>query len=102
MNVFLLLTGSGALAILTTYGSAEEPALLRKLTVKGIDKFLCYQVPLELAKQRYGNHFDLVSQDLGESDDLRVLDYSGERVFRRFRFDELGPPLIHEPRHDDP
>ena len=30
-------------------------------------------------------------RDLHESDDLRILDYNGERAFRLFRLAELGP-----------
>jgi hypothetical protein len=61
-----------------------------------MDKFLAYEAPLELARQRYGGHFDVVMRDLHETDDLRVLDYSGERAFRMFRFDELGEVIMHE------
>jgi hypothetical protein len=96
MNAFLLLTGSGTLAILTSYASVEEPALLRKLSAKGIDKFLWTPIPIDLARERYGAHFDVVINDLAEADDLRVLDYNGERAFRRFRFDELAPLSTHE------
>jgi hypothetical protein len=39
-----------------------------------------------------------VVNDLHESDDLRVLDYNGERAFALFRFDELGSPVFHEPK----
>jgi len=97
MNAFLLLTGGGALVILTSHASVEDAALLRKLSAKGIDKFLSCRVPIELAKARYGAHFDLVVEDLAEADDLRVLDYNGDRAFKRFGFEELGPLTVHEP-----
>jgi hypothetical protein len=45
MNVFFLFTGSGSLVILTSYSSVEDPALLRKLAAKGIEKFLCLSNP---------------------------------------------------------
>ena len=32
-----------------------------------------------------------------ETDDLRVLDYNGHRVFSLFHLQELGKPLIYEP-----
>ena len=35
--------------------------------------------------------------DLHETDDLRVLDINGQRVFGLFRLDELGEPFIYEP-----
>jgi len=97
MKSFLLMTGSGPLIILTSHDSIESSTLLEKLLVKGIDKFVAYEVPYELATQRYGGHFTVVANDLHETDDLRVLDYNGERAFRLFSFAELGEARIHEP-----
>jgi hypothetical protein len=99
MKAMLLLTGDGALVILTSFAGANDPDLLRKLDAKGIDKFIAYEIPLDLVKQRYGRHFTVVSGDLHESDDLRILDYSGGRAFRLFRFDELGPGTAYEQGH---
>ena len=96
MNSFLLMTGSGPLMILTSYKSIEDEKLLEKLLAKGIDKFIAYRVPEELARERYGGHFNVVANDLHESDDLRVLDYNGDRAFRLFRFEELGRALMHD------
>ncbi len=97
MKVFMLYTGSGPLVILTSHASVEDPALLDKLKAKGISKFIAHEIPYELAKERYGGHFDVVSHDLYETDDLRVLDYNGERAFGLFHFDELGTGVTHEP-----
>jgi hypothetical protein len=66
---------------------------LEKLRAKGIDKFIAYELPLDLVKLRYGGHFDIAMQDLNESDDLRVVDFSGERAFR---LKELGTPVLYE------
>ena len=97
MKSFLLMTGSGPLLILTSHDSIDDAPLLDKLLVKGIDKFIAYEVPYELAVQRYGGHFNVVANDLHETDDLRVLDYNGERIFRLFSFSELGEQLVYEP-----
>lgn len=96
MKAIMLLTGEGALVILTSYSSATDHGLLKKLEAKGIDKFIAHDIPLDLAKERYGQHFTVVSQDLHETDDLRVLDYSGSRAFKLFSFQELGPVLEYE------
>ena len=96
MNAFLLMAGSGPLLILTSHRSIEDKSLLDKLLAKGIDKFISYPVPDELARERYGGHYQVVVNDLHETDDLRVLDYNGERAFRLFRFNELGKPHMHE------
>jgi len=97
MKAYLLFTAGGPLVILTSYDSIEEPELLKKLRSKGITKFVASEVSVELAKARYGMHFDVVCEDLHESDDLRVLDYSGERAYRNFSFKELGRPIYYEP-----
>ena len=97
MKTFLLMTGSGPLMILTSHGSIENSILLDKLLAKGIDKFIAYEVPFDLAEQRYGWHFNVVANDLHETDDLRVLDYNGDRAFRLFSFSEIGNAHIHEP-----
>ncbi|MET0109416.1 MAG: hypothetical protein ABW084_11005 [Candidatus Thiodiazotropha sp.] len=96
MKTFMLMTGSGPLMILTSHTSIEDPLILEKLVSKGIEKFLAYEVPYDLAKKRYGGHFNVVANDLHESDDLRVLDYNGERAFKLFSFAELGSPVVHE------
>lgn len=96
MKSFLLITGSGPLLILTSHESVEAPRLLDKLQVKGIDKFIAYNVPYDLVEQRYGGHFSVVANDLHETDDLRILDYNGERAFKLFSFDELGEARFHE------
>jgi hypothetical protein len=96
MKVFMLMAGSGPLVILTSHTSIEDADILEKLAAKGLDKFLAYEIPYDLAKQRYGGHFSVVANDLHESDDLRVLDYNGERAFRLFSFAELGSPLLHD------
>lgn len=97
MQSFLLMTGSGPIVILTSYKQIENPALLEVLKLKGIDKFIAYEVPLELAKERYGGHFTAVINDWLETDDLRVLDFNGDRAFRLFSFAELGEVKFHEP-----
>lgn len=96
MKAMLLLTASGPLVILTSYASALEPALIDKLRTKGVRKFVAFEISLELAKQRYANHFVVVAHDLHETDDLRVLDFDGQHAFQLFRFDELGQPMFHE------
>jgi hypothetical protein len=41
-------------------------------------------------------------RDLNESDDLRVLDFNGDRAFRLFRLAELGTPILYEERERVP
>ena len=96
MKAYFLFTAGGPLVILTSYDSVTNPKLLKRLSSKGIGKFVASEVPVDLARDRYGKHFDVVCQDLHESDDLRVLDYNGQRAFKTFGFSELGPLVYHE------
>jgi len=96
MKAYLVFSGSGPIVILTSHPSVTHPVLLEKLAAKGLDKFIAYEVPVEMARQRYGGHFDVVVRDLHETDDLRVLDYNGQRAFVTFGFGELGEPIMHE------
>lgn len=96
MKVGLLFTGGGSLVILTSFDSLTNATLVAKLKAKGIPKFVAYEIPVELAKARYGSHFHQVLADLHETDDLRVLDYNGQRAFQLFSWRELGQPITHE------
>ncbi len=46
--------------------------------------------------KKYGNHFDVVLEDLKQTDDLRVLDYNGYNVFYNFKFSGMSKPVYHE------
>ncbi len=96
MKAGLLLTGSGALVYLTSHSSFIDDSLIEKFKIKGISKFIVWEVSADEAKKRYGAHFDLVLQDLRETDDLRILDYDGVRAFKMFPFDELKDPYKYE------
>jgi len=83
--------------LLTSYESLSDARLVEKLATKGIKKFLAFEVPVDLAKQKYGHHFNVVMGDLHQEDDLRILDYDGHHVFNLFRLADLGAPVYHEP-----
>jgi hypothetical protein len=101
MNAYMLITGSGPIVVLTSHVSALDNSLIEKLAGKGIEKFIAYEIPIDLAKRRYGKHFSVVESDLRQTDDLRILDYNGGRAFNLFRFEELGQPVTHEPAPAD-
>ena len=96
MKVMMLLTAGGPMVILTSSESPISPTLLKELHSKGVDKFIAYELPLDLAKMRYGSHFDAVAHDVHETDRLRILDFNGYRAFALFRFEEFGPPTRYE------
>lgn len=96
MKAYFLFTGTGPIVILTSFDSVENPRLLERLSSKGITKFVACEVPVESAKAKYGNHFEVVCRDLYETDDLRVLDFNGQRAFNSFSFAELGTPVFYD------
>jgi len=96
MKAIVVFTGSGPILILTTYASYASPDFIEKLEAKGLNKFIAYEVPVELAKEKYGQHFDVIMKDVEQDEDLRVLDYNGHRVFYNFSFKDLGIPYEHE------
>ena len=96
MKAGIFFTGTGPILLLTTYGELSDATLVEKLAQKGIKKYIAYEVPEDLVKEKYGKHFDVIMGDLKQSDDLRVLDYDGHHVFYNFSLSELGAPTYHE------
>lgn len=96
MKAGIYFTGSGPVVILTSYDSLTHPSLVEKLVAKGMSKFIAYEVAMEEVKKKYGKHYEVIMKDLHQTDDLRVLDYDGHRVFRNFTLRALGAPIYHE------
>ena len=96
MKAYFMFTSTGPLVILTSYDFVKDPELLKKLDAKGLSKFIACELSVESCKAKYGKHFDIVCGDLRQSDDFRVLDWSGERAFKNFSFKELGSPIFYE------
>ncbi len=96
MKAGIIFTGSGPILILTSYDSFTDKDIVEKLKAKGIKKFVVRELPVDLVKRKYGQHYNVVLGDLKQTDDLRVLDYNGHNVFYNFSFKEMGPPTYYE------
>lgn len=96
MKAGIFFTGTGPILILTSYDSLTNLDFVKKLSSKGIKKFIAFEVSEALVKEKYGEHFHVIMGDLHQTDDLRVLDYDGHHVFNNFTFKELGDPIYHE------
>jgi hypothetical protein len=96
MKAGIFFTGTGPILILTSYESLNDPKLVEKLALKGIKKYIAYEIQEDLVKQKYGKHFNVILGDLKQADDLRVLDYDGHHVFYNFSIDDIGEPIYHE------
>jgi hypothetical protein len=93
----IIFGGGGPMLVLTSFSSFSDPKFIAKLQQKGLGKFIAYRVPLELCREKYGRHYDVILGDLHQSDDLRVLDYNGHNIFNHFLLSELGEPFYYEP-----
>ena len=90
MKAGLIFTGHGPILALISYPSFSDSGLVEKLKNKGIDKYAAREVPLDLCRERYGVRFQTVAEDLGEKNDLRILDYKSEHAFYTFKWEEMG------------
>ena len=96
MKAGIFFTGTGPILILTSYESFLDPDLVDKLNSKGIKKFIAYEVEEEKVRKQYGGHFQVVLNDLNQSDDLRVLDYDGHHVFYNFSLSDMKNSVQYE------
>jgi hypothetical protein len=96
MKAGIIFTGTGPILILTSYAAFDDPGLVEKLAAKGIQKYIAYELEIELVQKKYGNQYEVVMGDVKQQDDLRVLDYNGHNVFYNFKFSEFGQPIRHE------
>ena len=96
MKAGIFFTGTGPILILTSYESLDDPNLVEKLALKGIKKYIAFEIQEDLVKEKYGKHFNVILGDLKQEDDLRVLDYDGHHVFYNFSIDEMGEAIYHE------
>lgn len=96
MKAGIVFTGTGPILILTSYKSFDDPNFIKKLSAKGIKKYIAYELPVDRVQEKYVDQFAVIRNDLSQSNDLRVLDYNGHNVFTSFAFRELGPPFYCE------
>ncbi len=96
MKAGIIITGSGSILILTSADSLENPDLVEALRLKGINKYIAFEVPENLVKTQYGQHFPIVLADRTQKDVLRVVDVDGQRIFRNFDLMDMSGPICHQ------
>ncbi len=92
MRCYVLICGALTVLVASTLKSATDPRLVNRLKANGITKMMLLEVPVALVQERYGEHFAGLAAMLGK-DDIRIVDFNGASVFRKFSFSELGEPL---------
>ncbi len=95
MRSYLIFTGTGPILVISTYPKLTDDRLVSKLRYKGIDKFMAYQVDLDVVETRYGKAFEDISGDLSGDgvEDIRVLDFNGHQIMANFSLESLGDPI---------
>ena len=94
MRAYIVFSGTGPILVLTTYPELTDERLVGKLAHKGIVKFIAYEVPLERVRSIYGVPYEVIADDLENTEDLRVLDSNGHHIFSRFAFNALSEPIM--------
>lgn len=96
MKAGIFFTGTGPILLLTSYEELNDSRFVEKLATKGIKKFIAFEIDTHKVKQRYGKQYQVILNDLKQTDDLRVLDYDGHHVFYNFSLNELGTPIYYD------
>ena len=73
--------------------SIRNQAVQQELRRIGCLKFFAREVPVDLLRTLYGHQYDVIEKALKRGCSLRVLDYSGRRIFRYLPFSEFGPAI---------
>ena len=96
MRSYLILTENGPLLVMTAHSTITEGSLLESMRLRGIEKFIAYEVPMERLHECYGVPFEVIAADLDRGKEMRVLDFDGPQIFQRLSFDELGREIHYE------
>lgn len=96
MKAYVVFSSNEPVLVLTRT-SIRSKEILRELQRIGCLKFIAREVPVERLRDQYGRQFEVIEASLRKGCDLRVLDYSGRRIFRTLPFSEFGPAYRHEP-----
>jgi hypothetical protein len=96
MKAGVIITGDGGILVVTKCSSFEDPDLVDALRGKGINKYIAFEVPLDLVEKQYGQHYSLTMHDRTQSDILRVVDVDGQRIFKNFPLKTFGRPVCRD------
>lgn len=95
MKAYIIFSSSEPVLIVVRQ-SIHSQEVLDQLRRIGILKFIAREVPITPLRSRYGHQFEVIEEALDEGSDLRVLDFSGHRIFQNLPFSEFGPAYRHE------
>jgi hypothetical protein len=96
MKASIIITGSGSILALTSCDDLGCPEFAETLRKKGMNKYIAFEVPVDLVKSRYGKHYSIIMADRKQPDVLRIVDVDGHRIFRNFNMSDLSGPIFYE------
>jgi len=97
MKAAVLFTGTGPILIVTNFDSFSNPRFIVQIKSRGIDKFIAYEVPIDVTKQKYGGYYNVVMAGLRPRDDMRVMDTNGHRIFHNYKIKNFTEAFTYEP-----
>ena len=83
--------------LILTRETIHDNGVVEHLRRIGCTKYISREVPIAHIRRQYGRRFEVTEGALRDGGDLRVLDYSGERVFQNLPFSEFGGAYRCEP-----
>ncbi len=97
MKAYVIFSSSEPVLVLARRTIRSE-AVLKELRRIGCQKFIAREVPVDHLRNLYGRQFEVIEASIQKGCDLRVLDYSGRRIFRYLPFSDFGPAYRREPQ----
>lgn len=95
MKAYVVFSSKEPVLIVTRHTIRNE-AVLKQLDRVEIQKFIAREVPVPYLRSQYGAQFDVIEKAVEKGSDLRVVDYSGRRIFQKLPFSEFGPAYRHD------
>ncbi len=96
MKAYLLFHARGPVLIISKYDSIQDKEF-QDVLKKAYSKFIVHDALLDPIKSCYGAHFEHILTDPSQTDDLRVLDTDGDRIFTNVNFTALGQTAYYDP-----
>jgi len=93
MTAFLVFTDSQPILVVASRTAVSGDRLADFLADKGVTKYIAHEVPLNHLRNTYGVALEVVESDIREGAAVRVLDSSGDRVFKKIHLSELEHPI---------
>jgi len=95
MKAYVIFSSKEPVLVVTRQPIRNE-AVQDQLGRIGILKFIAREVPVPQLRRRYGRQFDVIEEAIRKGNDLRVLDFSGHRIFQNLPFSDFGPAYRRE------